>query len=89
MALRAVPNNPLQRFVEEYKRIPAKKFPGKRWFPLVQQRFADSAEIPFVSLRSALQVVPESSNESRQPPSRMLAGNFIALEQTADKPPFQ
>ena len=53
MTLRAVPNNPLQRFGEEYKRIPAKKFPGTRLFPFVHERFADSAEIPFVSLRSA------------------------------------
>src|SRR5271168_355573 len=89
MTLRAVPHNPLQPLFKEGQRVPAKKLQPKRLFPLVHQRFANSAEITLVPLRSTVQIVPESSRKSRQPPSHLPAGNLIALQQIADEPPLQ
>src|SRR5271156_5536486 len=89
MTPRPMPDNPLQRLLKERQHVPDKKFHPKRMFPLVHQPFADSAEIPLVSLCSAVQVVPETSSKSRQPAPHMPAGNLIALQQIANEPPFQ
>jgi hypothetical protein len=65
MTLRAVPNNPSQRFVEKRQRVPAKKFQPKRFSPLIHQPFADCAQIKFVSLRSTVRIAPKSTGKSR------------------------
>src|SRR5271155_5843743 len=89
MTLRSVPNNPPQRFVEERQGTPAKKFRPERSLPLAHPLFADSPEIPFVSLRSAVQIAPETSSKPRKPPSHTPARNFIALQQISNEPPLQ
>jgi len=89
MTLRAVPHDPLQRFLKESQRIPAIKFQPKRLLPLIRQPLADPAEIPFVSHRSAVQVPPSTSSKSRQPPLHLPARNFIVLQQISNEPPLQ
>ena len=89
MSLRAVPLNPLQRFVEKPQRTPGNIFRSQRSLPIAHQLLADSAEIPLISLDSAVQISPDASSKSRQPPSHTRTRNFIALQQISQEPPLQ
>src|ERR1700734_2426956 len=76
MTLRTVPGNALQSFVEKRQRIPAEEFRRKRFPPFTPQRFAQPAEITFVSRRSAMRIAPETSSETRKPVAHMRTGNL-------------